>query len=90
MARESGMSLRTFLRRFRDATGVTPGGWLIEERVEAAKVLLCRGRLGIEEVAVAVGFASAHALRHHFRTRTGLSPVAYRQQFLSTEKASPE
>ncbi len=82
MAHEQGMSPRTFLRRFHDATGTTPGEWLIAERVEAAKALLCGGPRGIEAIAAAVGFASAHGLRHHFRARTGLSPSAYRQQFM--------
>ncbi len=58
------------------------GDWLIAKRVEAAKTLLRGAPLGIEAIAAAVGFASAHALRHHFRARTGLSPSAYRQRFI--------
>ncbi|WP_249218889.1 helix-turn-helix domain-containing protein [Falsirhodobacter algicola] len=76
------MSSRTFLRRFHDPTGGTPGDWLIAERVEAAKALLRGGALGIEAIAEAVGFGSAHALRYHFRTRAELPPSAYRQRFL--------
>jgi AraC family transcriptional regulator, transcriptional activator FtrA len=83
MARECGMSLRTFLRRFHEATGTTPRDWLIAERVEAAKDLLCEGRLGIEAIAAAVGYGSGHALRHHFRQRSGLTPTDYRSRFLS-------
>lgn len=82
MAKEQGMSPRTFLRRFHEATDTTPGDWLIAERVEAAKTLLCDEPNNIEAIAMAVGFASAHALRHHFRARTGLSPSAYRQRFI--------
>ncbi|WP_232830725.1 transcriptional regulator FtrA [Tropicimonas sp. IMCC34011] len=84
MARDGGMSLRTFLRRFRDATGTTPGDWLIAERVEAAKALLCEGHISIEGVSQAVGFGSAHAFRYHFRSRTGLTPSSYRLLFLPT------
>lgn len=84
MAKASGMSLRTFLRRFKDATGMTPGDWLMAERVEAAKELLCAGELGIDAIAMMVGFGSAHALRHHFRNRTGLPPSTFRQRFLPT------
>jgi AraC family transcriptional regulator, transcriptional activator FtrA len=85
MARECGMSVRTFLRRFHEATGTTPGDWLIAERVEAAKELLCGGRLGVEAIAVTVGFGSAHALRHHFRQRSGLTPTDYRSRFLPVQ-----
>lgn len=90
MARDRSMSLRTFLRRFKNATGMTPGVWLRTERVEAAKALLSGGHLGIDAISTAVGFGSAHALRHHFRSRTGLPPSAFRQQFLPTGTATSE
>ncbi len=88
MAGACRMSPRTFLRRFQDATGTTPGDWLIAERVEAARALLCGGGLGIEAVAMAIGFGSGHTLRHHFRQRTGLSPSAFRLRFLPTGTAA--
>ena len=84
------MSRRTFLRRFKSATGMTPGDWLMTERVEAAKELLCGGHLGIDAISTAVGFGSAHALRHHFRSRAGVPPSAFRQQFLPTGAAKSE
>ncbi|MCM5557256.1 transcriptional regulator FtrA [Pleomorphomonas sp. JP5] len=86
MARHCRMSLRTFLRRFQDATGMSPGDWLVSERVEAAKNLLSSGDLAIEAVAAAVGFGSAHALRHHFRTKIGLTPTEYRSRFVRVER----
>lgn len=88
MATEANMSRRTFERRFRQATGQNPGDWLSCERVEAAKDLLCRSSRSMEEVAEAVGFGSAHALRHHFRQRVRQSPVQYRRSFsCALEKA---
>lgn len=81
MASDCRMSLRTFVRRFTEATGLSPGEWLTTERVEEAKRLLIESRHGIEEIATAVGLGSADALRHHFRKRTGVSPKAYREQF---------
>ena len=82
MAGEMGMSGRTFLRRFAEATGQTPGDWLADERVSEAKRLLTRGNPGMEDVALAVGFGSAHTLRHHFRQKVGISPSEYRARFL--------
>jgi AraC family transcriptional activator FtrA len=81
MARAARMSKRTFERRFLEATGSSPGAWLIDERVEAAKRVLASSARTIEEVAEAVGVASAHALRHHFRRRVKLTPNEYRQRF---------
>lgn len=83
LARLARMSERTFLRRFGEATGTTPGEWLVSERVNAAKHLLCQGSTPMEDVALAVGFGSAHALRHHFRTRLGLSPTDFRARFMA-------
>jgi AraC family transcriptional regulator, transcriptional activator FtrA len=81
LANASNMSKRTFERRFVQATGQGPGEWLADERIEAAKDILIRSNRSIEEIAEAVGFGSAHALRHHFRRRMRLSPSDYRREF---------
>jgi AraC family transcriptional activator FtrA len=81
MAKAVNMSRRTFERRFVEATGHGPGEWLIMERIEAAKDLLTRSGASIEEIAIAVGLGTGHALRHHFRARVQLSPSTYRQEF---------
>lgn len=81
MAVECRMSLRTFVRRFTEATGSPPGEWLTAERVEEAKRLLSTGRLNIDEVASVVGLGAADALRLQFRKRIGISPSEYRARF---------
>ncbi|MFD1746175.1 transcriptional regulator FtrA [Rhizobium helianthi] len=78
------MSERTFIRRFTEATGSAPGEWLANERLEAAKQLLCQGEVAMEEVARGAGFASAHTLRHHFRKQLGISPTTFRSRFVKT------
>ena len=75
------MSRRSFVRRFEAATGRPPGEWLIGERVRRAADLLEGTSLGVERIATDCGFATADALRHHFRLRLGISPTAYRRQF---------
>lgn len=79
LADRAGMSLRTFQRRFQEMTGTTPGEWLLAERVNRAAELLRTTRAGVEDIAGACGFASAAALRYHFRTRFGVPPVRYRR-----------
>lgn len=85
MARQARMSRRTFERRFAEVTGQGPGEWLVAERVEVAKDILTRTRRPMEEVAAAVGFGSAHALRHHFRARVTLTPSEFRREFGNAE-----
>ncbi len=82
MAKAVNMSRRTFERRFVEATGLGPGEWLVIARIEAAKDLLTCTSATMEEIAAAVGFGTAHALRHHFRARMQLSPRTYRQEFM--------
>jgi AraC family transcriptional regulator, transcriptional activator FtrA len=81
MARQAAMSERTFIRRFRAATGTTPGDWLTRARIEQVRELLEGTTLSIEDIAVRTGLGTPSTLRHHFRRRMGLSPLAYRQRF---------
>jgi AraC family transcriptional regulator, transcriptional activator FtrA len=81
MAQHSAMSVRTFMRRFQEATGKTPTDWLIEARVERARELLESTKLSIDEIARRCGFGTAATLRHHFRRRVQVSPIVYRQRF---------
>jgi len=81
MQREARMSRRTFERRFAEVTGQSPGAWLLCERIEAAKDVLTRSSRPMEDVAEAVGFTSAHALRHQFRRHVQVSPTEFRNRF---------
>jgi AraC family transcriptional regulator, transcriptional activator FtrA len=80
LAGRAYMSVRTFSRRFRAATGVSPGRWLIEQRVRASLALL-EGGEPIEAVAARVGFGSAATYRHHFAAIMRTTPTAYRRAF---------
>ena len=81
LAGRAYLSVRTFTRRFRRATGTTPGRWLIEQRVRASLALLEASDASIETVAGAVGFASAATYRHHFGSLMRTTPTAYRRAF---------
>jgi transcriptional regulator GlxA family with amidase domain len=76
-----GLSVRTLTRKFRDETGLTLGNWLVQARVERAKELLETSDAVVDVVAERAGFATAAALRKHFRDRVGLSPQQYRARF---------
>jgi AraC family transcriptional activator FtrA len=88
LAGEAGMSLRTFLRRFRDATGCPPGEWLMRQRLDRARELLEGPARPLEDVAAAAGFGSAALLRQHFRRRFGTSPGGYARRFRNTAPGS--
>ena len=81
MADLAAMSPRTLTRRFQEATGKSPADWLIDARVERARELLEQTDLSIEQIAARCGFGAAATLRHHFRRKLQLSPLAYRARF---------
>jgi transcriptional regulator GlxA family with amidase domain len=84
LAQRSRMSERTFLRRFRAATGATPASWTSRQRLLRAQELLEATELGVEEVARRSGFGTAAGLRHHFTRSLGTTPTAYRRTFGGT------
>jgi transcriptional regulator GlxA family with amidase domain len=83
IAKRAAMSVRTFNRRFREQTGLTPLTWLLRARVRQAQGLLEQSDHSIERVATETGFRSVAAFREHFRRFVGTSPSGYRSAFRS-------
>lgn len=81
LAQRAGLEERTFLRRFRKATGMTTTDYCQRLRVGRARELLQAGRLPIERVAWEVGYADPGAFRKVFTRVVGLTPGAYRRRF---------
>ncbi|WP_164234509.1 GlxA family transcriptional regulator [Microbacterium hydrocarbonoxydans] len=81
VAERFGMSVRTLTRRFRAETGRTVGDWFADARVDRARELLETTDLLVDDVAARAGFATAAALRKHFRERLGIAPQQYRSRF---------
>ncbi len=82
VAREHGMSIRNFMRRFQAATGDKPLHYLQRLRIETAKGLLSGSRKSIKTISYEVGYDDASFFARLFRQHTELSPNQYRQQFL--------
>lgn len=81
LAAHARMSVRTFNRRFRDETAMSPGAWLIEQRVGRARHLLESTDLAVEDIARRAGLGTGASLRQHIRASIGISPTAYRRTF---------
>lgn len=80
-ARRVGMSLRNFVRRFKQATGDTPLIYLQKLRVAAAKRMLESDHRGMQEISTAVGYQDLAFFRQVFQRHTGVAPSAYRERF---------
>jgi transcriptional regulator GlxA family with amidase domain len=81
MAAHARMSTRTFTRRFRDETGMSPGRWLAMRRIEHARRLLEQTDLPVDRVAERSGFGTGVNLRQHLHSAIGVSPATYRRTF---------
>lgn len=81
LAAKVNLSTRTFLRRFKQATGQTPLNYLQSIRVETAKKLLETQSQSLETLTNAVGYEDLSSFTRLFKTFTGLSPSQYRKKF---------
>lgn len=79
--------MRTFSRRVRAETGLTPGAWLIQQRLTHARHLLETTDLPVDQVARSAGLGSAASLRQHLRATLGVAPLAYRRTFRASSTA---
>lgn len=81
LAERAGMSVRTFIRRFKAATNRLPGAYLQAVRIETAKAMLERDGAPIQTVASAVGYDDGAFFRALFKRSTGMTPAEYRARF---------
>lgn len=77
----SGMSARTFKRRFSDAVGMAPLVYVQRLRIEDAKRRLESTADSVDEISWRVGYEDPAFFRRLFKRVTGLSPSAYRKRF---------
>ena len=81
MAQQSRLEERTFLRRFRKATGLKPTEYCQRLRVGKAREMLEFTNKSIEHIAWAVGYGDSGSFRKVFQRVVGLSPGDYRRRF---------
>jgi AraC family transcriptional regulator len=67
-----------FARLFRECMGVPPHQYLMQQRIEKAKLLLRASRHSVHEVASATGFANASHFTKAFRRIVGVSPTGWK------------
>ena len=76
-----------FSRCFKRQTGFSPMGYVINTRLDQAKILLIRTTRSVEDIAWEVGYASSRSFIDLFTGRIGISPTQFRKEHQS--HASP-
>ena len=77
LAKEAAMSRSAFFDRFVRAVGTPPMEYLLAWRMALAKDLLRRREVGLEEVALRVGYGSASTFSTAFSRHVGQPPGRY-------------
>ncbi|NKX44454.1 GlxA family transcriptional regulator [Roseibacterium sp. KMU-115] len=88
LAARAGLSERTFARRFKDETEMTPAAYVETARVQAARVALETTTTGVEQIALQTGFQNAERMRRAFQRHLGVSATDYRARFRGSEAAA--
>jgi AraC family transcriptional regulator len=85
MAQSVGLSTAHFARMFRKSTGETPHQFVLRQKLERAKRMLRVPDARVLDVALACGFKTQQHFAQAFREVWGVSPTAYRQDFIGSE-----
>lgn len=72
-----------FAHRFKQQTGFSPMEYVINTRLNHAKVLLVRTNKSVAEISYEVGYSSSGSLINIFVKRIGMSPSQYRKLYKS-------
>jgi len=81
LARQAGMSERSFSRHYAEATGQTPARAIERLRVQGARHLLSETRLPVKRISQRCGFGSEETMRRSFLRLLDTTPQDYRARF---------
>jgi transcriptional regulator GlxA family with amidase domain len=86
LAAAAAMSVRHFTRVFTAQVGETPGRFVEQVRLEAARRDLETTNDTLDIIATRCGFGTAETLRRVFHRRLGVAPNSYRRRFRVRER----
>ncbi|MFI1971186.1 AraC family transcriptional regulator [Streptomyces cinnamoneus] len=81
LAARANLSPRHFARAFHTEVGTTPGRYVEQVRLEAARRMLEDTADGVAEVSRACGYGTPEAMRRAFVRTLGTAPAEYRRRF---------
>ena len=77
------MSRASFYKKFKEALGITPNQFILQERIRLAQEELQNPRASITSVCLACGFENLSHFTRSFKQQVGMSPRAWQQQAIS-------
>lgn len=84
-AQELKVGYSWFRKRFKSFTGLSPGQYYLQLKIEQAKACLTNDNCSIKKVAYDLNFDSAFYFSKVFKEKTGMKPSEYRKKSKPTE-----
>lgn len=78
LSKELGTSKIYMIRKFKNDFGTTPYEYLLNKRIESAKIMLTHTSLFIKEIAEKLCFSDQYHFSNYFKKKTGTSPQNFR------------
>jgi AraC family transcriptional regulator len=75
------LSQHHFCRAFKQSFGIPPHQYLVQRRMEVAKLLLASRTNSVTDIALSLGYAQTSSFSSSFRKMTGWTPTVYRREF---------
>lgn len=81
ISKEIGISKSGFTKKIKDLTGLPPKKYIMDYKLQKAKVLLLENN--VSETALLLGFYDARTFGKIFKRKFGISPSEYRKEELN-------
>jgi AraC-like DNA-binding protein len=82
LAQDLNVGYSWFRKLFKLHTGLSPGQYYIQLKIEKAKEMLNYPKASVKEIAIQLSFESNFYFSKIFKDKTGVSPIEYRKQTL--------
>lgn len=80
VAKELNVGYSWFRKQFKNYTGLSPGQYYLQLKIERAKDLLTNSHMRIKEISIELNFDSTLYFSKIFKEKTGFNPTDYRNR----------
>jgi AraC-like DNA-binding protein len=85
LAEQTNRSLTSFKKEFRRIFDTSPHHWIIEQRLDRARILLASTSRTVSEIGAECGFSNISHFIKLFKQRYNRTPASYRKRELTTQ-----